>query len=78
LNTGDYYGLVVTRTDGTSYIAYFRVMQSHTAYGLVVFKDDTGAIVSMQPKFTEAMFPVKPEDCPKEINLEDFRPDALL
>ena len=72
MERGDYYGLFVKRPDGTMYIAYYRMMYSEDP--TVVFKDDTGAIVSMHhQKFTEAMFPLKPEECP-EISLEDFRP----
>lgn len=78
MNRGDYYGLFVTRKDGTVYAAYFRVMYSEDSHGKTVFKDDTGAIVSMQSRFAEAMFPVKPEECPAAIDLEDFRPHAQL
>lgn len=75
MNRGDYYGSLVTRKDGTTYIAYCRVMYTEGTYGKTVFKDDTGAIVSMQSRFTETMFPVKPEECPIVIDLEDFRPN---
>jgi hypothetical protein len=77
MERGDYYGLFITRADGTMYIAYFRVMYSESLYGMAVFKDDTGAIVTMRPRFAEALFPVKPEECPA-IDLEDFRPYAQL
>jgi hypothetical protein len=73
MTRGEYYGLIVTRTDGTHYIAYFRCMEGSGPAGMAVFKDDTGAIVSMQPRFAEALFRVRPEDCPKQIGLEDFR-----
>jgi hypothetical protein len=73
LKEGDYRVLLVSRKDGTVYPAYFKCLSEEDSNGHVVFVDDTGARVTMLPRYAQNMRPLLPNERPPEIDLEPWR-----
>jgi hypothetical protein len=73
LKEGDYRVLLVTRKDGSTYLAYFRCLYEEDTVGHVVFIDDTGARVGMVPSRTQNMRPLLANEAHPEIDLDKWR-----
>jgi hypothetical protein len=73
LEEGEYRVMLVSRKDGSTYLAYFRCLYTEDSIGHAVFVDDTGARVSMLPRYAAAMRPLSPNEKHPEIDLDIWR-----
>ncbi len=74
LREGDYLASLVTRKDGSTFIAYFRVLKALDPVDHVaVFVDDTGARVKMSPELICGMRELYRGETYPIIDLEPWR-----
>lgn len=76
LKQGDYMATIVTRKNGSTFVAYHRVLEPLNEAGHVVFVDDVGMRVTMLAKYVGNMRAVYPNEAHPEIDLELWRTDA--
>jgi hypothetical protein len=71
---GEYLASLITRKDGTTYTAYFRVLKDlDPIENVVQFVDDTGARVTMSPVLVFNMRRLYKNEKHPEINLEPWQ-----